>query len=108
MSSLSTEAAKCVKMPKERLQSGEARVEADFKELEASLGSRFSNPELLVCALTHRSLAHQLAQADPSKQAAPGKHAERLIHLGGKRAAEGREADVRRNRLQVRPEMELA
>ena len=74
-------------MPKEGLQSGEARVEADLKELEAALGSRFSNPELLVCALTHRSLAHQLAQAGQNKQAAPGKQAapadnERLEFLG--------------------------
>ena len=62
-------------------------MEADLKELEAALGSRFSNPKLLVCALTHRSLAHQLAQAGQSKQAAPGKQAapadnERLEFLG--------------------------
>ena len=55
-------------MPKEGLQSGEGCVEADLKELEAALGSRFSNPELLVRALTHRSLAHQLAQAGQSEQ----------------------------------------
>ncbi len=76
-----------MKMPKEELQSGEARVEADLKELEAALGCRFSNPELLVCALTHSSLAHQLAQVGQSKQAAPGKQAapadnERLEFLG--------------------------
>jgi ribonuclease-3 len=60
---------------------GEAYVEADLKELEAALGSRFSNPELLVCALTHRSLARQLAQADRSKQTAQADN-ERLEFLG--------------------------
>jgi ribonuclease-3 len=84
---LSAEAAKCikmlkcVKMPKEGFKSGEACVKADLKELEAALGSRFSNPELLVCALTHRSLARQLAQADQSQQAAPADN-ERLEFLG--------------------------
>jgi ribonuclease-3 len=63
------------------ISSGEAYVEADLKELEAALGSRFSNPELLVCALTHRSLARQLAQADQSKQTAQADN-ERLEFLG--------------------------
>ena len=53
---------KCVKMRKEGSIGAKARVEADLKELEAALGHRFSRPELLVCALTHRSLAHELAQ----------------------------------------------
>ena len=66
---------------KKRLQSGEARVEADLKELEAALGHEFSNPELLVCALTHSSLAHQRAQADQSKQSAQADN-ERLEFLG--------------------------
>lgn len=39
-------------------------MEADLKPLETELGHQFSNPELLVCALTHRSRAHELAQAD--------------------------------------------
>jgi len=56
-------------------------VDADTKELEAALGYTFSNPELLVRALTHRSLAHQLAQADRSNQAAPADN-ERLEFLG--------------------------
>jgi ribonuclease-3 len=56
-------------------------VEADLKELEAALDHEFSNSELLVCALTHRSLAHQLAQADQSKQAVPVDN-ERLEFLG--------------------------
>ena len=49
---------------------GRVRMESGFDELEAALGHEFSRPELLVCALTHRSLAHELAQADGSGQAA--------------------------------------
>jgi len=40
----------------------EAHVEADLKELEAALGHRFRDPRVLLRALTHRSLANQLAQ----------------------------------------------
>ena len=46
-------------------------MKADLKELEAALGHEFSSPELLVRALTHRSLANQLAQANGGKQSAP-------------------------------------
>ncbi len=63
------------------LQFGEVYVEADLKELEAALDHKFSNPELLVCALTHRSLAHQRAQADQSTQSAQADN-ERLEFLG--------------------------
>jgi ribonuclease-3 len=56
-------------------------VKANLKELEAALGHEFSSPELLVCALTHRSLAHQLAQADTGKKSAPADN-ERLEYLG--------------------------
>ena len=56
-------------------------MKADVKELEAALGHEFSSPELLVRALTHRSLAHQLAQADASKKSAPADN-ERLEYLG--------------------------
>jgi ribonuclease-3 len=49
---------------------GEVRMESGLNELESALGHRFSRPELLVCALTHRSLAHELAQIDGSIQAA--------------------------------------
>ncbi len=56
-------------------------MKPDLKELEAALGHEFSNPELLVCALTHRSLAHQLAQADNRKKSAPADN-ERLEFLG--------------------------
>jgi ribonuclease-3 len=37
----------------------ERRVEARQEELEAALGHAFARPELLVRALTHRSLAHE-------------------------------------------------
>jgi ribonuclease-3 len=56
-------------------------VKADLKELEAALGHEFSSPELLLRALTHRSLAHQLAQADGSNKSAPADN-ERLEFLG--------------------------
>ena len=56
-------------------------MKADLKELEAALGHEFSSPELLLRALTHRSLAHQLAQADGSKKSAPADN-ERLEFLG--------------------------
>ncbi|MGA2907504.1 MAG: ribonuclease III [Terracidiphilus sp.] len=56
-------------------------MKADLKELEAALGHEFSSPELLVRALTHRSLAHQLAQTDVGKKSAPADN-ERLEYLG--------------------------
>ncbi len=56
-------------------------MKTDLKELEAALGHEFSSPELLVRALTHRSLAHQLAQADAAKKSAPADN-ERLEYLG--------------------------
>ena len=49
---------------------GEVCRESGLNELEAALGHAFSRPELLMCALTHRSLAHELAQAEGSTQAA--------------------------------------
>jgi ribonuclease-3 len=64
-------------------------VEAVLTELEAALGHGFARPELLVCALTHRSLANQQAQesnqqlqdngADPLPAASDN---ERLEFLG--------------------------
>lgn len=56
-------------------------MKADLKELEAALGHIFSNPELLVHALTHSSLAHQLAQTDAGKKSEPADN-ERLEYLG--------------------------
>ena len=38
-------------------------MEEVLTELEAALGHGFARPELLVCALTHRSLANQQIQA---------------------------------------------
>jgi ribonuclease-3 len=46
----------------------EAHVEAALKELEAALGHAFSNQELLLRALTHRSLANQLAHHSSAKE----------------------------------------
>ena len=58
------------------------QAEYDLKELEAALGYRFSRPELLICALTHRSLAHELAQSDGSLPACTQEDNERLEFLG--------------------------
>jgi len=44
------------------------------------MGHEFANPELLVCALTHRSLAHEIAQAE-ANHASVGDN-ERLEFLG--------------------------
>jgi len=60
----------CVRMYEVGWNVGEGRMKSDVNELEAALGHAFSRPELLECALTHRSLAHELAQADLSIQAA--------------------------------------
>jgi ribonuclease III len=67
---------------------GEVRMESGIDELEAALGHSFSRPELLVCALTHRSLAHELAQSEASSQTVGSIQAvgrednERLEYLG--------------------------
>ncbi len=60
----------------------EARVESGRAALEVALGHRFSRPELLVCALTHRSLAHELAQAEGGSETAAREDNERLEFLG--------------------------
>jgi ribonuclease III len=52
------------------------------KALEAALGYEFANPELLVRALTHRSLARQLAQEAGKEEAAVAEDNERLEFLG--------------------------
>jgi ribonuclease-3 len=62
------------------LQSIEAHVEADLAELEAALGHEFALAELLVRALTHRSLANELALGGDIKDL-PGDN-ERLEFLG--------------------------
>jgi ribonuclease-3 len=56
-------------------------VEADLKELEAALRYEFNRPELLVRALTHRSLANELAQARRGAEPAQADN-ERLEYLG--------------------------
>jgi ribonuclease-3 len=54
-------------------------VETDLMQLEAALGHEFSSPDLLVLALTHRSLANQVAQETGKDEAAQN---ERLEFLG--------------------------
>ena len=73
-----------VKMRKEGWNMGEGRMESGLHELESALGHRFSRPELLVCALTHRSLAHELALAEGSIQAAGDIGAAGSIRAGGR------------------------
>jgi ribonuclease-3 len=61
----------------------EGQVEADLSELEAVLGHGFTSPELLVRALTHRSLAKERAVAEPGlESAAETGDNERLEFLG--------------------------
>jgi ribonuclease III len=57
-------------------------VEAELKELESALGHGFADPELLVRALTHRSLANQLAHAAKAEDAGKLEDNERLEFLG--------------------------
>jgi ribonuclease-3 len=61
---------------------GAADTESGLSELETALGYTFLRPELLECALTHRSLAHQRAQAEGSAQAGALQDNERLEFLG--------------------------
>jgi len=57
-------------------------VERVVANLEAALGHRFTSPELLVRALTHRSLANQQALESGGEDAAEGGDNERLEFLG--------------------------
>lgn len=57
-------------------------MEADLKELEAALGHRFRDPRVLLRALTHRSLANQLAQENRTEEALEAGDNERLEFLG--------------------------
>jgi ribonuclease-3 len=57
-------------------------VEADLTELEAALGHGFARPELLVCALTHRSLANQQMQEGAADGPSLASDNERLEFLG--------------------------
>jgi ribonuclease III len=60
----------------------EGSVEAVLTGLEAALGHGFANPKLLVCALTHRSLAHQQILESGSGAPLPANDNERLEFLG--------------------------
>ena len=57
-------------------------MEAALAELEAALGYGFANPELLVRALTHRSLANQQAIEDARDASGSAGDNERLEFLG--------------------------
>lgn len=54
-------------------------MEKDLSQLQKALGHRFKRPELLVCALTHRSLTHE--NGHENGQACAGDN-ERLEFLG--------------------------
>jgi ribonuclease-3 len=56
-------------------------VEAVLTELESALGHGFARPELLTCALTHRSLTNQQMQ-DGGDQSSIASDNERLEFLG--------------------------
>jgi ribonuclease III len=56
-------------------------MEAFLNELEAALGYSFGNPELLLCALTHRSLANERIVGGTEDDGAAGDN-ERLEFLG--------------------------
>jgi ribonuclease-3 len=66
----------------EPLEAGGAHMEAALKELEAALGYAFVRPELLIRALTHRSLANQLAQEGGNLDTVGAENNERLEFLG--------------------------
>src|SRR5579862_57707 len=69
--------------PMERVRPGAMVSGAGLSaELESALGHRFANPELLVRALTHRSLANQLALEDGGENNEAWGDNERLEFLG--------------------------
>ncbi len=57
-------------------------MESVLTELEAALGHVFDSPELLMCALTHRSLANQQIQESGPQAASLATDNERLEFLG--------------------------
>src|SRR5208337_899137 len=70
-----------------RIKPIEAHVESDLTELEAELGHSFAHTELLVRALTHRSLANERAASEKALvsgkiKAAASDDNERLEFLG--------------------------
>jgi ribonuclease-3 len=64
------------------LEPSEAHMEAVLAELEAALGHGFASPELLVRALTHRSLSKERAHENGQEEAAGTGDNERLEFLG--------------------------
>ncbi len=60
----------------------EEHLDVEITELETALGYRFSNPRLLMRALTHRSLANQLVQENRAEEAIEAGDNERLEFLG--------------------------
>ncbi|HWA93135.1 MAG TPA: ribonuclease III [Terracidiphilus sp.] len=65
-----------------RYDQGEACVEVFLSELETALGHTFARPDLLLRALTHRSLANQLAMGNGRSDSAESGDNERLEFLG--------------------------
>jgi ribonuclease-3 len=57
-------------------------MKAALAELEAALGYGFADPELLACALTHRSLANEQALENGNEEAHRVRDNERLEFLG--------------------------
>ena len=57
-------------------------MEAVLSELESALGHEFAKPELLVCALTHRSLVNQKPRSDSNDKGLHPTDNERLEFLG--------------------------
>jgi ribonuclease III len=57
-------------------------LESALSELETTLGHVFAKTELLVRALTHRSLANEQASENPTDQSAGAENNERLEFLG--------------------------
>ena len=57
-------------------------MEAVLAELESALGHEFAKPELLLCALTHRSLINQQLQDGGDESNLPSTDNERLEFLG--------------------------
>ncbi len=57
-------------------------MDSKLKELETALGHGFAHPELLVRALTHRSLVNQLAHAGRAEEPGKQEDNERLEFLG--------------------------
>lgn len=71
----------CLRYHRVGTKQGEASVEVFLSELETALGHTFARPDLLLRALTHRSLANQLGFGSDRTDGEPGDN-ERLEFLG--------------------------